>query len=169
MSAETLPEEAGYGWEEFDLRQKVLKLDELRRRESAAQAAYAREEMAFRQRVLDVIREKEAAEAERKALDAAIREEAREEFLRYGDKTPVPGVTVREVKRLRYDEEEALAWAREWNPNCLKLDKARFEKVGKALDFVQEVKEPVIAIESNLFSVYGGESALPFVVEEGGE
>jgi len=69
-----------------------------------------------------------------------------------GSKKPAPGVGVRVVKTLHYDEAEALVWAIESGAEaCLSLQKTNFTKVaeGLKLDFVtiEEVAQATIAKE----------------------
>lgn len=67
-----------------------------------------------------------------------------------GEAKPLPGVSVRRVTELTYEEQEALTWARE-KGLALALDRKAFEKVAKAalLPFVRitEVAQATIARE----------------------
>jgi len=71
-----------------------------------------------------------------------------------GNKAPVPGVGIREVTKLDYEQPEALHWAIE-HTMALSLDKKAFEKIVKAspLPFVT-ITHPVEAtIAQNLEEV----------------
>jgi hypothetical protein len=70
-----------------------------------------------------------------------------------GEKKPAPGVGIRMVNTLEYDELEALNWAVEAGAaNCLTLQKAKFKKVaeGLRLDFVTIREEPQATISKEL-------------------
>lgn len=84
--------------------------------------------------------------------EARLRELALEAYRETGSKKPAPGVGIRVVMQLHYDEAEALAWAIESGAeSCLSLQKTNFKKVaeGLKLDFVkiEEVHQATIARE----------------------
>lgn len=137
------------------LRERVLAFASLRDREHAAKKALAEAEAKFREENVHLITAARVAAEERTAWEQAIRDEARMEFLRYGDKTPAPGVTIRLNKRLDYDPDRALVWAKE-SGQCLALDWKAFEKQGnvQGLDFVEEVTDPTVCIATDLFSAF---------------
>jgi hypothetical protein len=69
-----------------------------------------------------------------------------------GNKKPAPGIGIRIMKELDYEEDQAIEWAVESGAgNCLKLDKKNFEKAAEALalDFVtiNNVAQATIAKE----------------------
>ena len=84
--------------------------------------------------------------------EAKLREMTLEAYRATGNKKPAPGVGIRIVKQLSYDDAEALAWAMESGAeSCLSLQKTNFKKVaeGLKLDFVKigEVVQATIAKE----------------------
>lgn len=86
---------------------------------------------------------------EEETLRAATLEAYRET----GNKKPVPGVGIRIVKDLDYEECQAIEWAVEAGAeNCLKLDKKNFEKAAEALalDFVTINSIPQATIAKEL-------------------
>jgi hypothetical protein len=74
--------------------------------------------------------------ATRQAVEAVseaeekLRQLTLEAYQATGNKTPAPGVSIREVTRLSYDPKQALAWGFEHGLG-LKLDTAAFEKLAK--------------------------------------
>ena len=86
---------------------------------------------------------------EEETLRAATLEAYRET----GSKKPAPGVGIRIVKDLDYEECQAIEWAVEAGAgNCLKLDKKNFEKAAEALalDFVTINSIPQATIAKEL-------------------
>jgi len=76
-----------------------------------------------------------------------LRELTLQIYAQTGNKTPAPGVGIREMTRLEYDKEVAFTWAVE-HTMALKLDVLAFEKVAKAspLDFVKVFQQPQATI-----------------------
>ena len=72
-------------------------------------------------------------------------------YAQTGNKTPSPGVSVRETVQLLYEERDALGWAKEHNL-ALQLDRKAFEKIAKAdtLDCVKYLTVPQATIATDL-------------------
>ena len=83
-----------------------------------------------------------------------LRELTLQAFVNTGNKTPAPGVGIRVMKRLVYDDKEALDWAVE-HSIALVLNKKAFEKIAQAsgLDFVTITDEPAATIATELIKV----------------
>ncbi len=93
--------------------------------------------------------------------EAAVRAAALAAYQETGNKKPAPGVGIRVQTKLRYDETNALRWARE-HDLCLMLDKAAFERQARVtpLSFVEAVETPAATIATDLSAVVG-EAAAP--------
>lgn len=85
--------------------------------------------------------------------EAVLRELTLKVYAETWNKSPAPGVGVREVTKLEYDAKVALIWATD-HRMALKLDTSAFEKIAKAspLDFVQMRGEAQATIASDLSS-----------------
>jgi hypothetical protein len=83
--------------------------------------------------------------------EEVIEAQALDTYTKTQDKKPLPGVTVKIFKGLKYDEQKALAWAAE-KKMCISLDKKAFEKVASAanLDFVEQIEEPRVQVSKDL-------------------
>lgn len=98
----------------------------------------------------------DAIEAERIRLreeEEKLREATLEAYRETGNKKPAPGVGIRIVKDICYEEYMAITWAVEAGAgNCLKLDKKNFEKAAEALalDFVTINSIPQATIAKEL-------------------
>ena len=75
------------------------------------------------------------------------------------------GVAIRIVTKLRYDDAEALKWAKHHDV-ALALDKRTFEKVAAVTppDFVEIVTEPQAMIATDLEKALKEEPVFPFGV-----
>ena len=101
----------------------------------------------------ELAQSKEAtAEAEIKLRELTIKT-----YQETGNKTPAPGVAIREITKLEYDPKEALKWALE-HKISLSLDKKSFEGFAKAtpLDFVEVHTEPQATIATDLNAIHRG-------------
>lgn len=119
--------------------------------ESRTQDLHERQ-VAFNQDNAVLIEEKCRLESACHQAEGKLRALTLEAFQATGSKKPAPGVGVRIVKQLHYDEAEALTWAIESQvENCLSLQKTNFKKVaeGLALPFVriEKVAQATIAKE----------------------
>ena len=83
--------------------------------------------------------------------EAKLREITLAAYAETGNKTPAPGVGIREAAKLVYDERDALGWAKEHHL-ALQLDRKAFEKIAKAdkLDCVEYLTEIVATIATDL-------------------
>jgi hypothetical protein len=109
-------------------------------------------QVAFNRANAALIENKCKLESDCSKAEARLRELTLEAYRATGSKKPAPGVGVRIVKQLYYDEAEALAWAIESGAEaCLCLQKTNFKKVaeGLALPFakIEEVAQAMIAKE----------------------
>lgn len=70
--------------------------------------------------------------------EATLRELTLQAYATTGNKAPVPGVGIREMTKLEYDNGVAFNWAKE-HAIALKLDVSAFEKIAKVSppDFVE--------------------------------
>lgn len=87
-------------------------------------------------------------------ITADLKTHAVEHFGITGEKKLPFGIGIRVTKKVQYDSDEALAWARENAPDLLTLDTKRFEKAVKAGTFTSAPAEvfevPTGTIPSNL-------------------
>lgn len=85
--------------------------------------------------------------------ETALRELTLQAYAKTGDKTPAPGVGIREVTKLEYNAKIAYDWAIE-HTMALKLDTSAFEKIAKvsAPSFVRVFQEPQATIATQLES-----------------
>jgi len=84
-------------------------------------------------------------------VETMLRETAVAHFKATGDKRPAPGVAIRLVITLAYDEAEALRWAKHHDV-ALALDKRLFEKIAKVTppEFVAIRTAPQATIATDL-------------------
>lgn len=91
--------------------------------------------------------------ANQQVIDAEImlRELTLGAYAQTGNKTPAPGVGIREITKLEYDMKVAFDWAVE-HTMALKLDTSAFEKIAKASppNFVRVFLEPQATIATQL-------------------
>jgi len=90
--------------------------------------------------------------------ESLLRELTLQAYKETGSKTPCPGVGVREVTKLSYDQKIAFDWAKS-HKMALKLDVTAFEKIVKAdtPDFVKITTEAQATIATDLNKVLEGE------------
>ncbi len=91
------------------------------------------------------------AGAEVAEVETTLRELTLQDYAQTGNKTPAPGVGIREVTKLEYDLKVAFAWAVE-HTMALKLDTPAFEKIAKVSppSFVVVFTEPQATIATQL-------------------
>jgi hypothetical protein len=96
------------------------------------------------------------AKALREEAEDELRLAARTAYDATGDRKAEPGAEVKLFDMPRYDDAEALEWAK-GSGMCLTLDKKAFEKVAKAtaLPFVTIEQEPRVSLASDLSAVVG--------------
>jgi hypothetical protein len=75
----------------------------------------------------------EAAMSEAQRLEAQVRTGALALFEATRNRTPVAGVRIETVRRMRYNAQEALAWCRQYAPALLALDRDLFVQVAPHL------------------------------------
>ena len=77
--------------------------------------------------------------------------EAKEEFLKNGEKTLYGGIGIRVMSKLVYDESIAFGWAKE-HSLCLKLDAKAFDKIAKSQDigFVSKDENVVVTFPAEI-------------------
>jgi len=86
-------------------------------------------------------------------MEEKIRASAVAIFQETGNKKPAPGVGIREVEKVEYDEETAIRWARyHEHDNLLSLKRADFERAAKSIrpDFVMVSTVPQATIARKL-------------------
>ena len=73
-----------------------------------------------------------------KALESCLRAEAVAEWERTSNKKPAPGIGIRKMTGLEYDEHGALMWCMAKHTGALRVNKREFEKAARVLkpDFV---------------------------------
>ncbi len=98
-----------------------------------------------------------AAVTAQSALDAEaeLRDLTLLAYAETGNKTPAPGVSIRETTVLTYDTKIAFDWAKA-HKMALKLDTKAFEKHAKVdtPDFVRVTTEPQATISHNLDEIF---------------
>ena len=84
-------------------------------------------------------------------LTCDISAAALKEYEETKNNKPYPGIGIRLMKKMEYNEKDAMQWAQEHNL-ALKLDVRDFEKhaVVSKLDFVKVVEVPKVTISANL-------------------
>ena len=92
-----------------------------------------------------------AAKTACQEAEAELRELALQIYAVTGDKAVAPGIGIRVMTRLNYDDREAMSWALE-HKLALKLDTSAFEKIAKTsnLMFVTILEEPSATIATEL-------------------
>ena len=97
----------------------------------------------------------DSIEAERIRLreeEEKLRAATLEAYQETGNKKPAPGVGIRVVKEMFYDDDEAIQWAIRANAlPCLSLQKANFKKVAEGLKLgfvdIREIPQATISKE----------------------
>ncbi len=94
------------------------------------------------------------ASGECASAEAKLKEEALKVYAEVGNKTVAPGVGIRLMTRLLYENKEAMDWAVK-HELALKLDTSAFEKIAKTsnLPFVTITEEPIATIATELQAV----------------
>ena len=84
----------------------------------------------------------------------ALRFLALQSYAKTGEKSVAPGIGIRLMTRLAYEDKEAMSWAME-HKLALKLDFSAFEKIAKTSDlpFVSITEEPSATIATVLNKV----------------
>jgi len=86
--------------------------------------------------------------------EVKLREMALETYAETGEKAVAPGIGIRVMTRLNYENQKAMEWAIE-HKLALKLDSSAFEKIAKTstLPFVTITEEPQATIAAELNKV----------------
>jgi hypothetical protein len=86
------------------------------------------------------------------SAEAALRRSVETYFEQTGDKHPLAGVNVQEVRSVHYDVAQATEWARQNAPGLLALDTAAYEKVFGTLPGMpgEEVLTPRVTLSPSL-------------------
>lgn len=127
---------------------------------------YEAERRAFEEAHADLIRQCGNLHGAMEVADRTLREAAAEAYGRTGDKHPGPGLTIREHKRLAYDEWAALRWCKAEFPLAVvehepTLNRKVFEATAQALglerlndeeeaDWIREESVYEVAIDRDL-------------------
>ena len=127
-----------------EAREKAEKAIEVR---NQAKFKWEEENKAILDEAVDAVQKVEEAETILRHLTVAS-------YLETGNKNPAPGIGIREMTTLEYEEKVAFDWALE-HKMALKLDTSAFEKIAKAspLDFVKVFTEPKATIATALKKV----------------
>jgi hypothetical protein len=112
----------------------------------------------------DLILKRSALDDQIKTEEVFIRKFAVDTYVNTGNKKPAPGIQIKIVEKLTYDEAEGVKWAIENNaPGVLKIAKAKFNKAmkgeaakGAAPLFVKMTKEPQAQISTDLRKALDG-------------
>lgn len=132
------------------LEDQIQKVRELRATLESKTQEHHELQVAFNQQHATLIEAKCKAASDCAQAEEKLRELTLKAYAETGSKKPAPGVGIRLVKQLHYDEAEALAWAIESGAeSCLALQKSNFNKAaeGLKLDFVkiEEIPQATIA------------------------
>jgi len=134
-------------------RELIEQLHRARLTLASLHAEVAQAEEAFNAAHGDLFQRRELAVIEADEATAGLRKAALTAFKETGDLHPLPGVNVRMMTRLEYEDEEAFRWATT-HKMALKLDAREFEKLAKAaparFEFVRIYQEPSTAIAGDL-------------------
>jgi len=113
-----------------DLRGMVETLCDLRRRSAEAAEAVHMARLAWEREHLALLAEESLAKAAVADIDKALRAEAEAWFRTSGEKHPAPGIEIKLLTTLLYDQQTALNWCVK-HEMCLTIDTKRFEKYAK--------------------------------------
>ena len=133
------------------MRDLLERLHRARLTAASLDAEVAEARRAFDEAHADLFQRREATRMKMEEATLAVRKAGLTAFQETGDLAPGPGLKVRMMKRMEYDEDEALRWAL-IHKMAVSLDRAAFEKVAKAtpLDFVRLYEEPQVTIATDL-------------------
>jgi len=133
------------------MRALVERLFQARLTAASLEAETAQARRAFDEANAGLFQRREAARLELNEATGALRHAGLRAFQETGDLAPGPGLKVRMMKRMEYDEDEALGWALT-HKMAVSLDRVAFEKLARAtpLDFVRVYEEPQVTIATDL-------------------
>ena len=128
---------------------ELKSLHKLRAEEAVAQEKYETVMQKFQEDNAEtIIKIKTIKEAKLKARET-IKKLGGDEFRITGKKHLIGGIAIKMMKKLEYDPDAALIWAKD-HDLALSLDKRRFEQLAKTenIDFVKIVETPQVTIPS---------------------
>jgi hypothetical protein len=136
-----------------ELEDQIQKVRELRTNRLTLQTEVDQLESDLMSRYSALYRELGQANIELKVAEEKLRAATLAAYQETGNKKPAPGVGIRIVKEMIFDEAEAIDWAVDASAkNCLKLNTSNFKKVaeGLGLPFVEIVECPQATIAKEL-------------------
>jgi len=111
----------------------------------------------------DITRAKECQEAQ-ECAEEELRQATLQAYEETGNKAPGPGLGIRVIEALEYDEHAALLWAIQ-HEMALALDKKAFEKIakadGKSMSFLTKTAKVTATIATDLATVLLESEAVP--------
>ncbi len=137
------------------LKEKVKRLHYLRMKKESLMSLFDQtlEEMESTPEGQKHLRVKDAiadVKAELADTDNYVRREALTIYEHTGDKIIMPGIGIREMTRIQYDEEHAREWCLNNNPVLMRLDTRRFEKFARAVQGIQDIE--VVSYETEFIA-----------------
>ena len=136
-----------------DLIARIEFVREMRARRLSLQSEVDQLESDLMSRYSALYQELGQANIDLKVAEEKLRAATLEAYQETGNKKPAPGVGVRIVKEMIFDEAEAIDWAVDASAkNCLKLNTSNFKKVaeGMGLPFAEIVECPQATIAKEL-------------------
>ena len=115
----------------MDILEQIKTVAILREQASQLKSRWNEAQETFNITYHDLLEQKGVAENELAEAEVALRELAVKITEETGDKKPAPGVEVKEVQKMDYDDKVALDWAKE-HGLALKLDETKFKSIVKA-------------------------------------
>lgn len=146
------------------LEDDIRKLADLRDEFSKIDGELETSRQAWLEENAELIMKRSAIDDQIKTEEVFIRKFTVDEYVNTGNKNPAPGIQIKIVEKLTYDEAEGVKWAIENNaPGVLKIAKAKFDKAmkgeaakGKVPLFVKMTKEPQAQIATDLRKAIDG-------------
>jgi len=136
-----------------ELEDQIQKVRDLRANRLALQTEVDQIELDMMSKHAKLYQELGATDIDLGSAEEKLRQLILIAYQETGNKKPAPGVGIRIVKEMLFDEDEAVQWAIRANAmGCLSLQKANFKKVaeGLELDFVEILEVPKATIAKEL-------------------
>ena len=137
-----------------ELSKAIKVLAEARLYAEAVENAYDAAMREWEQQHAPMLADRELRKAATKEAEAIVRELAIAAYNDTGDKKPHPAATIRVMRRVDYEKDDALIWVKANAPTLLVLDKKGFESGVKAGLFANApalvVDDPTAAISRDL-------------------
>ena len=135
-----------------DLIARIEFVREMRARRLSLQSEVDQLESDLMSRYSALYQELGQANIDLKVAEEKLRAATLEAYQETGNKKPAPGVGIRVVKEMFYDDDEAIQWAIRANAlPCLSLQKANFKKVAEGLKLgfvdIREIPQATISKE----------------------